>query len=209
MADKKNIGRATMAWRPGPDGNAPLGYWPQHLQRNGGGWTSQAWGAYSQALQIAQKYHDQNHAINLAASQPNGPQPDLGDIGARHQSASLDMKRIEGLVGKMALISEQVSQKQAALKAVEYSPTDMPAPLLRQERRSRLASMPDDKRMQALRELPYREAMLEAPDLSGVSPTYAAAIEREILEQKYPGALSGIKEAQEAIETLSTVLETT
>src|SRR5215475_12120942 len=108
MSERKPYGRAGMSWAPGREG--PLGYWPSNL--NGPGWASQGKSIYTQALQIGQRYHDQNHALNIAA-QSKMPPPDLGDVQARHQHAMADMKRLEALVGKMGEIDKQISHKQS------------------------------------------------------------------------------------------------
>src|SRR5262245_35700044 len=104
MSDsKKLVGRGGMQIAPG--NNAPLGYWPENLDRADGTWAGQGRNIYRQALQIGQRYHDNNHAIAVAGS--NGPVPDLGDPLTRHQLARADLQRLTALVDKMGEIEKQ------------------------------------------------------------------------------------------------------
>src|SRR5262245_15717008 len=203
MSEKKLYGRAQMLIAPGR--SSPLGYWPENL--DGSGWAQQGKNIYRQALQICQRYHENAHAQEMATAAKQPP-PDLGDPVTRHQLAKADLKKLEGLVGKMAAIDKEVTAKQSALRAFDYAP-DLRETMLRGEMRTHLRGLDDDKRRQALRDPKWRAAALEtAPELSGLSPTYAKALEDETLREKYPDALAGINEGRQAVEALQTVMQT-
>src|SRR5262249_15893328 len=190
-----------------PSENRPLGYWPSHIDSSGNGWAGQGKAIYKSALQIAQRYHDNNQAQAMATASKQPP-PDLGDVGARHQLAMADLKKLQTLVSKMGEIEKQVTQKQASLKPFDYAP-DLRETMLTGEMRTHLRGLDDDKRRQVLRDPKWRAAALEtAPELSGLLPSQAAALERETLEQKYPDALAGIAEGRAALEALGTVMNT-
>jgi len=204
MADKKSpVQRFSMMWAPGK--TTTLGYWPPELETNGTGWTSQAFQTHRETLAIAKKYSDANEAL-LMAQQSNKPPPDLGDVVTRNQKARQDYKRLAALANKLSAIEKEVASKEAALKPFDYNDSLRDA-MLRQEMRAHMRTMTEEQRKSAMRDPSWRSAALETDaQLSGISPTYHKAIADETLRARYPDALKGISDAQQAIQTVMTAM---
>ena len=197
-------GRGGMQWAPGKEGT--LGFWPENLDQNTG-WTGKSFSAYRETLNIGQRYHQQNHALDVAAK-AGKPPPELPDVQARNQLARADLKRLEVLRDQMVAIDKQVTEKQMALRPFEYE-GPLSDSLLRQEMRSFLCGLNEEQRRAKMREYEWRRAALETqPELSGLSEVQAKAIRDETLQLRYPNELAGIRGAQEAIQAVSTAFET-
>jgi hypothetical protein len=108
----------------------------------------------------------------------------------------------------MVAIDDEVTKKRMALKPFDYDGSVVDA-MNRQELRSFMRGMTDEKRREALRSYECRRAALETqPELSGLSPTQHKAIADETLQLRYPNELAGINEARQAMEAVSTAFDT-
>jgi hypothetical protein len=129
-----------------PGKEAPLGFFPDNLDRNNNGWTGQAWAIREQALGIGKKYHFQNLAIYTHQQAPHKPPPELPDIQVRNQLAKADAKRIAELKNKKAAIEAEVSRQEMSLQPFNYEEGGIIDALRRKERRDFLRTLPEDKR---------------------------------------------------------------
>jgi hypothetical protein len=196
-----------MQIRPGVE--SPLGYFPENLDPNSGGWSGQAYQIYSQALNIGKRYHDQNVALHIHAQAPNTPPPALPDVQARSQLARADGKRLAALKAKMAAIADEVKVKEASLRPFDYESAGIIDAMRRQEMRSHLRSMTDEQRREAMRTFQWRRAALESePELASLSPVQYKALQDETLRAFFPAELEGINQGKQALEAITTAVNT-
>jgi hypothetical protein len=189
-----------------PGREAPLGFFPDNLDRNGTGWTSQAYQIYASALNVGKRYHDQNVALQLA--QTTKREPELPDVQARNQLARADAQHLAKLKAHMAAIDQQIREKESALVPFQYDGNMVDA-ARRQEMRQFMRGMSEEARREKMRTWQWRRAALETePELSGLSESMHKALTDETLRAMYPNELAGINEGRQALQVLQTAVST-
>src|SRR5262245_18334405 len=141
LADQPGHGGITVNDR-GDD--AVLGFWPEKFNAaRRGSYVGQLRHQFGEAVKVAQRHHEQNRSVIMARhtrTTPTLPEPTVRQTIARQET-----KKLGDIAKAVAAVADTAFVAKAKLKPFDYG-ADVVDALARQELRSHLRTMKDDKR---------------------------------------------------------------